>query len=195
MILISGPKEPRGAHPSPSAPRGSSCPRPRPPSPRPRPCSCPGTHLGPEHQGTPVVLDPLGTPFWSSSPTPCPIPHRCTDPDPWFTVPEPRCPLLRTWAGGVSGACRVESHLRCPQLGGRGRAGCGRDWSAAEPRPRPPPVSDPTFSPARAPPPAPRSLLALSPRAAPPLRRSGSYPPARQPGTPCSHLAPACPGT
>lgn len=70
----------------------------------------------------------------------------------------------------MSGACPGESHLPCPQLGGRGRAGRGRDWSSTEPRPSCPPDSDPTFSPARAPPPAPRSPLrsALSLRAEPP---------------------------
>lgn len=78
--------------------------------------------------------------------------------------------------------CRSESHLRCPQLGGRGRAGRGRDWSAAEPRP-PPAESDPTFSPARAPPPAPAPRLAPSPRAAPPLPPL-PQPPCRPPARP-----------
>lgn len=182
MILISGPNEPQGAHPSPSAPRGSGRPRPRLSSPRPRPGSCPGTHLGPEHQGTPVVLGPSRTPSRSSSPTPCPIPRLCADPAPRVHCPRAPPPSpLRTWAGGVSGACHIESHLRCPQPGGRGRAGRGRDWSTAEPRPRPPPESDPTFSPARAPPPAPLSLR-RSVRG--PRRRSSSHPLARQPGAP-----------
>lgn len=68
----------------------------------------------------------------------------------------------------MSGACPVESHLPCPQLGRRGRAGRGRDWSTAEPRPSRPPDSDPTFSPAGAPPPSAALRSALSPRAEPP---------------------------
>lgn len=168
---------------------------PRPPSPRPESCSSSGTHLGREHRGTLVLLSPSGTPSRSSSPTPCSISRRRTDPTFWVHGPRAPPPSpLRTWAGGVSRACRGESHLRCPQPGGRGRAGRGRDWSTTEPRPRPPPESDPTFSPARAPPPAPRSLLALSPLAAPPVSRADSHPPARQSRAPCLRPAPACPG-
>lgn len=120
-------------------------------------------------------LEPHALPYSSSVHRPRLEGARSQDPPP---------STLHTWARGVSGACPSESHLRCPQRGGRGRAGRGRDWSAAEPRPRPPPESDPTFSPARAPPPAPRSLLALSPPAAPLLRVSGSHPPERQPRAP-----------
>lgn len=122
----------------------------------------------------------------AGSPTPGPVPQRCTHPA--SRVRGPRAPQpapLRTWAGGVSGACRGESHLRCPPPGGRGRAGRGRDWSAAEPRPPARPrESDPTFSPARAPPPAPRSapLAAQSAGRAARSRRSGSHPAARPPG-------------
>uniref|UniRef100_A0A2K5W074 Uncharacterized protein n=1 Tax=Macaca fascicularis TaxID=9541 RepID=A0A2K5W074_MACFA len=104
----------------------------------------------------------------AQSPTPCPVsPGRTDAASRGPSARAPRPPSLRTWARGVSGVCRSESHLRCPQLGGRGRgARLGLERRGAPP---PPAESDPTFSPARAPPPAPAPRLAPSPRAAPPL--------------------------
>lgn len=126
-----------------------------------------------------MELGPSGTPLGSSGPTPRPGPGRGTDPAP--RVPgRGRRPLPRTCAGGVSGRVGVKVTFGAPRRAGGGARGA----AGLERRGAPPPPaaeSDPTFSPARAPPPAPRSLLALSPRAA--VRRPGR-PPGGQPGAP-----------
>lgn len=156
----------------------------------------PGASKGPGAPKDPVLAGPLSLPRpllhhaplqeqgpGASSPTPGPIPQRCTDPASRVQgARTPQLSPLRTWAGGVSGACLGESHLRCPQLGGRGRAGRGRDWSSAEPRP-PARPSQTQLSPPPAPRPQRRSplLSPLSPRAAPPAPAASAATPRLRP--------------
>lgn len=192
MILISGPNEPQGAHPSPSACAPAAARGPT----RPHLGPCPDAAPGPtsvQHRGTLVLLRPLSPHL----PTAPPLTHTQTHVPGLHALPSstsgreagrsgslaraPGASGFRTWAGGVSGAWQGESHLRCPPLGGRGRAGRGRDWRAAEPRPTPIQLSPPPA--ARAPPPAPAPLLHAvrrPRRPLPPLARTRARSPAPQ---------------
>lgn len=150
--------EPRGAHPSPSAPRGGCRPRPRPPSPRPGPDLAPGPASAPSIEGLGSRPALWGRRSGARAPRPARGPVDA-QPQPPGSGPGARRPRrLAPAPGACPGRVGVKVTFGAPSRAGGG-AGCG-PIGAREPRPAP--AASPTQL---SPPPAPRPPRRRAPRA------------------------------